>query len=252
MPTPTVINQWRYSDAIRRPVWDNKYFEDDFNYNPSSSKVGGGATSGTAGDANTLNTKYNLFEYAVIGTQTTVAPSLDAYGLNFAMTATNGQGGELTLGRTALSPAQYIIGTDKAFFMEWQFKVGVVGGVNPLIIGFMKEQAFNATLSTYTDFAAIGIVGTSGHLQTETQIGSAGVVTTDTTQLAVNATPFRLKILVDATGNVTYQINDADVTVSVPYQFTNGISVIPFMRWTIDATTTTQVSANYFACGFQS
>ena len=58
----------------------------------------------------------------------------------------------------------------------------------------------------------------------ETQIASAGVVTTDTTQLAVDATMFQVTVLVDAFGNVTYQINGSAPTVvaATQYQFANG------------------------------
>jgi hypothetical protein len=252
MPTPTVINQWRYSDAINRTFWDNKYFEDQFQFQPASSKVGGGAATGTAGDNNVLVTKQNLWEWNVIGTQTILAPSNDSFGLNLVQDQTNGDGIELCLGQTALTPASYIIGTDRAFFMECEFKVQDVSGVNPLIIGFRKVQAFDATLSNYTDFVALGIVGTAAKYQTETQIGSAGVVTTDTTQTATDGAIFRLKILVSATGVVTYQINDVAPTVVAAYTFTNGLQVIPFIR-SIEASDITSESAiDYFAVGYQS
>lgn len=252
MPTPTVINQYRFSDAINRRYWDNKYFEDEFKFQPVTSKVAGGAATGTAGDNNVLFTKFNAFEWNVIGTQTILAPSIDAVGLNFVQDVNSGDGSEFCMGQTALTTASYIIGTSPAFYMEFEWTVGVVGGVNPLIIGFRKAQAFNATLSTYTDFVALGIVGTAGHIQSQTQIGSAGVITTDTTQLAVNVTKFRLKILVDSQGNVTYQFNDSPVTVSVAYKFTTGLTVVPFWRVVESATTTTQASCSYMSIGFQS
>lgn len=252
MPTPTVINKWRYSDAINRRYWDQKYFEDEFEFQPITAKVGGGAATGTAGDNNVLYTKFNAWEWNVIGTQTILAPSNDAFGLNLVQDNTAGDGIELTMGQTALTPASYIIGTNPAFFLECEFKVQDVSGVNPLIIGFRKVQAFDATLSNYTDFVALGIVGTAAKYQTETQIGSAGVVTTDTTQTATDGAIFRLKIMVSSSGVVTYQINDADPTVVAAYTFTNGLQVIPFIRVVEAADVTTQASIDYFAMGYQS
>lgn len=252
MPTPTVINQYRYSDVINRAFWDNKYFEDEFQFQPITAKVGGGAATGTAGDNNVLYTKQNAWQWNVIGTQTILAPSLDTFGLNLVQDQTAGDGIELCLGQNALNPASYIIGTDNAFFMECNFQVQDVSGANPLLIGFRKVQAFDATLANYTDFASIGIVGTAGHLQIQTQLATGGVVTTDTTQLAVDGTAFRLKIKVSSSGVVTYQINDQDPTIVAAYTFANNLQVMPFIRFTEAADITTQAAINYFAMGFQS
>lgn len=252
MPTPTVINQYRYSDSINRRYWDNKYFFDEFKFQPITAKVGGGAATGTAGDNNILFTKFNAWEWNVIGTQTILAPSNDTFGLNLVQDNTAGDGIELCMGQTALTPASYIIGTDNAFFMECEFKVQDVSGINPLIIGFRKVQAFDSTLANYTDFVAFGIVGTAGHVQSQTQIATGGVVTTDTTQLAVDGGVVRFKINVSSTGVVTYQLNDQAPTVVAAYTFANGLQVIPFIRSVEAADITTQASIDYFAMGFQS
>lgn len=252
MPTPTVINQWRWSDALNRRYWDQTYFQDNFKFQPISAKVGGGAATGVAGDNNVLYTKFNAWEWNVIGTQTILAPSNDAFGLNLVQDVVSGDGIEIGMGKTALTPASYIIGTSPAFFMECEFKVATVTGVNPLIIGFRKVQAFDATLANYTDFVAIGIVGTGGKYQLQTQISTLGVTTTDTTQTGTNAATFRLKISVSAAGVVTYQINDAAPTVVAAYTFTSGLQVVPFIRCVQSATTSTQASIDYFAMGSQS
>lgn len=252
MPTPSVINQYRYSDSINRRYWDNKYFFETFDFQPVTAKVAGGAATGTAGDHNVLFTKFNAWEWNVIGTQTILAPSMDAFGLNLVQDNTDGDGIELCMGQTALTPASYTIGSDAAFFMECEFKVQDVSGINPLIIGFRKVQAFDATLSNYTDFVAIGIVGTAAKYQLETQLASGGVVTTDTTQTATDAAVFRLKISVSSAGVVTYQINDVAPTVVAAYTFANGLQVIPFIRSVEASDVTTQASIDYFAMGFQS
>jgi hypothetical protein len=219
---------------------------------PISASAVGGAATGAAGDHNVLYTKFNAYEYYVIGTQTVLAPSMDTFGLNLVQTATAGQGIELCLGTTALSSNSYVIGRDAAFFMKMNFKVQDASGANPLIIGFRTAAAFNATLSSYTDFAAIGIVGTAGHIQTETQLATGGVVTTDTTQLWADGEVHMLGIYVSSTGVVSYSIDGNAPTVVAAYTFANGLTVIPFARFTEAADLTTQASSNWLEIGFQS
>lgn len=252
MPTPSVISQYQYPQSINRRYWDNKYWFDNFQVNPITAKVGGGAATGTAGDLNVLYSAFGQYEWNVIGTQTILAPSLDAYGLNLVQDNTAGDGLELCMGQTALSPMAFTIGSDAAFFLQAVFKVQDVSGVNPLFIGFRKVQAFDATLANYTDFVSIGIVGTAAKIQTQTQLNTGGVVTTDTTQTASDGVPFQLKIMVSALGVVTYQYNYATPTVVAAFTFDSGDVVIPFIRFTEAADITTQAATNYLECGFQS
>lgn len=253
MPTPSVIKQYQYSDSINRRYWDQDYWFDNFQVNPITAAVGGGAATGVAGDNNVLYTAFGQYEWNVIGTQTILAPKLDAFGLNLVQDATAADGIELCMGQTILSPMAFTIG-EPAFFVQAQFSVQDVSGCNPLIIGLRKAQAFNATLSSYTDFATIGIVGTAGHIQIQTQVNTGGVTTTDTTQVAVDGAVFQLKIKVSSTGVVTYEYNYAAPTV-IPvaaFQFDSGDVVIPFIRFTQAADITTQAATNYLEMGFQS
>lgn len=254
MPTPTVIKQFQYSDAINRRYWDQKYLFDNFKLQPVTAKVAGGAATGTAGDNNVLYTAFGQYEWNVIGTQTILAPSNDTVGLNLVQDNTAGDGIELCAGRTALCPYAFTIGDDAAFFLQAKFTVQDASGCNPLIIGFLKAQAFNATLASYTDFASIGIQGTSNpnKIQIETNLNSAGAVTTDTTNTVADAATFQLQINVSATGVVTYQYNYATPTVVAAFTFDDGDVVIPFIRFTEAADITTQASISYLECGYQS
>lgn len=254
MPTPSVIKQYQYPDAINRRVWDQKYLFDNFQLQPISAKVAGGAATGTAGDNNVLFTANAQYEWFVIGTQTILAPALDTFGLNLVQDAVSGDGIELLVGQTALSPFAFIIGSDAAFFMTFVFKVQDASGVNPGIIGFRKAQAFDATLANYTDFATIGIVGTANPntLQIQTQIATGGVVTTNTTQTVADGATTALTVKVSAAGVVTYQINYAAPTVTAAYTFANALTVVPFVRFTEAADVTTQFSTNYLEIGYQS
>ena len=253
MPTPTVIKQYQYSDAINRRYWD-KYWFDTFSVNPITAKVGGGAATGTAGDNNVLYTQFGAYETNVIGTQTILAPSLDAFGLNLVQDNTAADGIEICMGQTALSPMAFTINQDAAFFLQAVFKVQDASGTNPLIIGLRKVQAFDATLANYTDFASIGIVGTANPntVQIQTQLNTGGVVTTNTTQTVADGATVQFKIKVSSTGVVTYELNYATPTVVAAFTFDSGDIVIPFIRFTEAADITTQASCNYLEMGFQS
>lgn len=254
MPTPSVIKQYGYSDSINRRYWDNRYWFDNFTVNPITAKVGGGAATGTAGDNNVLYTRFGAYETNVIGTQTILAPKLDSFGLNLVQDAVSGDGIELCMGQTSLSPCAYTINQDASFFLQAVFKVEDASGTNPLIIGFRKAQAFDATLANYTDFAAIGVVGTANPntIQTLTQLNTGGVVTTNTTQTVADAATIQLKVKVSSTGVVTYEYNYATPTVVAAFTFDPNDVVIPFVRFTEAADVTTYASCNYFECGFQS
>lgn len=254
MPTPTVIQQYAYWQAINRRTWDQKYMFDNFAVNPVTAAVGGGAATGVAGDTNVLYTQNNCYEYNVIGTQTILAPKLDSFGLNLVQDATSGDGCELSLGQTSLSPFAFTVGSDAAFFMQALFKVEDASGVNPLIIGFRKAQAFDAALANYTDFASIGIVGTSNpnKVQIQTQLNGGGVTTTDTTNTVSDGSVFQVKIKVSASGVVTYEFNYGLPTVVAAFSFDAGDVVIPFIRFTEAADVTTQAAINYLEIGYQS
>lgn len=254
MPTPTVINKYRYSDVINRRYWD-KYFFSNMSINPVISKLGGGAAAGASGETDIWTDGKSIFEYYNIVGNTNLGPQIDstAFGLNLAPDATNTHGVEYNTGTTVLNNFTFTIdtsgATQNAFFLKGQFKIAAVAGCT-LLMGFRKVAANNATLSSYTDFAAIGNI--AGDLETQTQIATGGVVTTDTTQNASNATMFEICVNVDAFGNVTYQINGQAPTASVAYQFANGITVMPFIRVIQNSTTTSYAACNYFECGYQS
>lgn len=252
MPTPSVIKQYQYSDAINRREWDNRYLFDNFAINPVTSKLAGGAATGTAGDTNIMFTQFGMYEYCIVGTQTAVAPVIDTFGLNLTMTGTSGQGIEVTAGRTALCPYAFTVGTDPAFAVEAFFKVQDASGCNPLVVGFLKAQAFATAISSYTDYAMIGIIGTGAAIETQTNLNSAGAVTTDTTQTWADGATNSLKVLVSSTGVVTYQINSQAPTVTAAFTFNTGDVLIPFFRFVEAADVTTQASINYLECGFQS
>ncbi len=258
MPTPTVIKQWQYSDSINRRQWDSRYLFDSFAVDPVVSGVTSpGAPTGTAGNANALNSGTTMYRWYVIGTQTTLAPVLDTAGLGLNLVqdaAAGGDGLELCVGNPLYSPMAFTIGTDAAFFIQASFICQDTSGTNPLIIGFRRAVAFDATLANYTDFATIGLVGTANPntIQIQTQVNTLGVTTTNTTQTVADATRVQFKVSVSAAGVVTYQVNYAAPTVTAAFTFDTGDVVIPFVRFAQAADLTTYASCNLLECGFQS
>ena len=254
MPTPTVINKYRFNDVISRRYWDNKYFFSNMSINPVISKLGGGAAAGASAETDIWTDGKSIFEYFNIVGNTNLGPKLDgSFGLNLATDATSTHGVEYNTGTTPQNNFTFLIDntgmTTPAFFLKGIFQIATIAGCT-LEMGFRKLAADNATLSSYTDFAAFGPI--AGEFETQTQLASGGVITTDTTVAGANATQFELVVFVDAFGNVTYQLNGDAVITTVPYQFANGLTVMPFLRIIQNSTTTATASCNYFECGFQS
>ena len=253
MPTPTVIDKYRYSDVINRRYWD-RYFFSNMSVNPVVTKVGGGAAAGGSAETDVWTDSKSIFEQYVIVGNTNIGPKLDgSFGLNLAPDATSTHGVEYGTGITPQNNYNFLIDTSgnttPAFFIKGVFKVATVAGCT-LELGFRKQQAYATALATYTDFASFGSI--AGEFESQTQIATAGVVTTDSTQAATDATQFEIGVLVDAYGNVTYTLNGQKPTVVAAYQFANALTVVPFLRIIQNATTTATASCNYFECGFQS
>jgi hypothetical protein len=227
------------------------------NVNPANVLVGGGAAAGASAEVDVMIDNKNAFEYFNIVGNTNIGPKLDgSFGLNLAADATATHGVEYDTGITPQNPFTFTIdntgATTPAFFLKGIFKIATVAGATgcTLAMGFRKLAARNATMSNYTDFATIGTL--AGEYKTVTNLAAAGTITTDTTVATVNAAIFEIAVFVDAFGNVTYQLNGATPPVVVPYQFANGLVVMPFLRVTQAASTTATASCNYFECGFQS
>jgi hypothetical protein len=253
MPTPTVINKYRYSDVINRRYWD-KYIFSNMSVNPTISKVGGGAAAGGSGETDTMNDTKTILEYYNIVGNAKLGPQLDgSFGLDLSSTATSTHGVEYNTGVTPQNNFTFLIDTSgattPAFFLRTTLKMATAAGAT-IELGFRKLQANNATFTSYTDYATIGVI--AGEFEINTQIASGGAVITDTTQAPADATAFEIAVFVDSMGNVTYQINGQPPVVTAAYQFANALTVMPFLRIVQNATTTATVSCNYFECGFQS
>ena len=188
--------QYQYTDAVPRRYWDGKYIYENFQQNAATSKVGGGAAGGTAGNRNVLILPTTAFEYGILGAQTITAPVITAAGLNLgSMDQTADDGLELNHGILASQIPSFIIGTDQAFFLRARFSIGSVAGTDDCAVGFRNIAANQANIDDYADMAVLNVI--SGDIVIETIKSSAATVTTDTTQNWADGETHELRINVE-------------------------------------------------------
>jgi len=227
MPTPTVINKWRWSDAISRNFWDGNYQYENWKQSPITANLLGGATSGTL--TNVLYTPYIQLEYKPIGTQTILAPSLVSISeglsaLNIGMTQTDDVGVEFCPGILNSNHMAFNIGVSAAFFFRVKFSIADVSGTDDCAIGFRGVQAYQAAIDDYTDMAVLNVI--SGNITIETILNGAATVSTDTTNNWADTETHQLEVFVSNTGVVTYTIDNAAPIVTADYTFTNDLYVV--------------------------
>lgn len=244
------IKQFQYSDVIQRRYWDTKYVYENFQQNGATSKVGGGAAGGTAGDNNVLILPTTAFEYSILGTQTITAPVITAAGLNLgSMDQTADDGLELNHGILSSQIPSFITGTDPAFFLRCRFSIADVSGTDDCAVGFRQVAANQANIDDYANMAVLNVI--SGNIDIETILASAATVTTDTTQNWADTETHELMILVDEDGNVTYTIDGQAPTVTAAYQFPDGTNVMPFFFFLQNTDIAGAVPIMIWECGHQ-
>lgn len=254
MPTPTVVNQWRWSDAISRNVWDQNYQYENWKNIPITAAKAGGATSATA--TNILYTRNLCLEYQPLGAgQTILAPvvvsvSEGVSALNIGLDQTDDEGVELCAGIINSNPMAFKIGDSRAFFIRVRFSIADVSGTDDCAIGFRKVQAYEAAIDDYDDMAVLNVI--SGDIKIETIVGDAATVVTDTTQNWADGETHQLEVNVSSAGVVTYKIDNADPTVTAAYTFTDALYVVPFIYFLNASDLAGAVNILEYECGFQS
>lgn len=250
MPTREDIKKFQYSDAIHRSIWDSRYQQEEWETGPVTSKIGGGAAGGTAGDENFLLTPKTCLQYHIIGTQTITAPTAIAAGLDLGtMDATNGDGLEINPGVLTSNPFAWKVGTDDAFFIRVRATIATVAGTDDFAVGFRKQEANQAAIDDYADMAVLNII--AGDIYTETIVGDAATVSTDTTDDWSDAETHWIEIQVSSAGVVSYLIDNAEPTTVVDYTFTDALTLIPFVYFQENATTAGSLPITW-ECGFVS
>ena len=126
-------------------------------------------------------------------------------------------------------------------------------GAAPYVIGFRKSEANNATFANYTDYAAIGMNAGSSvtNIVTMTELNSGGQTVTDTTDAwGGDGSNNTLRVLVDASGNVTYTINGSAPSASAAFQFDTPDVVCPFIHL-FHSANPTEVNITSIKVGYQ-
>ena len=254
MPTPSVIKQYNYSDAISRNVWDENYQYENWQSIPITAAKAGGASSGTA--TNVLYTPNLYLEYQPKGTQTILAPvvvsvSEGVSALNIGMDQTDNDGVELCAGIINSNKMAFKICEDAAFFFRVRFSIQTVAGTDDCAIGFRKVEAYQANIDDYADMAVLNVI--SGNITIETILSGAATVSTDTTDNWTDGQTHQLEVFVSNSGVVTYTIDNVAPTVTAAYTFTDGLYVVPFIfMLNANASQVGECNILEWECGFQS
>lgn len=229
---------------IRDTKIDRRYMFDTFGTGPFLSAAApetGAAVSATTDRV--VGSAYNLFRVAVCGgNQALLAPFKAAgTGWDISHDLTNNDEIEM-FPAGALStdcPQAYTVGTDAAFFFRVKLTVADASGAELLQIGFRKQAAVTQagdadppTLGDYTDYAVIGLRGTSATnlIKIATNINNGGETLTDTTMTWADAAQKILMVKVSSAGVITYEVNGAAPTATASATFDTGDVMIPFLK----------------------
>lgn len=214
-----------------------------------------GVATGANGDVNLMYLQQGvLMEQFIIGTQTIIGPRMDTNGLLVSLDLTVAEGAEYNFGAARTNSRHaFTIGTDAAFFFEIGLYINDMDGAAPYVIGFRKSEANNATFASYTDYAAIGMNAASSttNIVTITELNGGGQTITDTTDAwGGDGSTNTLRVLVDASGNVTYTINGSAPSASAAFQFDTPDVVVPFIHL-LHSASATQVNITSLKVGYQ-
>ena len=246
----------------------------DFASEPIPLQLAADGTVAAAGDNE--NTVHHFIggtlESNVTGALTTDLPV-------FAKEATNGPGMNTPLlsadavamefGQGVLTSAhmEFTIGTSPAFFVRLKADIPDVSDYDVVAVGFRKQGAYQniTTPAThalgYDDLCTIGIHDGAGAINTVSELNNSGSATvTDTTDAWTDGLQVDMKVLVSATGVVTFQHDVASAgTLAAPtavgtFTFDTGDVVIPYFVIvpTLDiGASGDAISLISYECGYQ-
>ncbi len=216
----------------------------------------GGAATGATGALNLMLLEQGVtMEQFILGAgQTIISPRWGTVGLNIALDLVNNEGAEYNFGAVRTdSPFAYVARTAAAFRFDVTLTVADVSGVEPLWMGFRKAEANNATFTSYTDYAVIGISAATGvdTVSNGARLNSGGAVLEDSGDAFTDGQSHKLSVLVDGSGNVTFEYDDVTLGGSpTAFQF-DADTVVPFIHFLHDATTPGTIQIEAIKIGFQ-
>ena len=220
-----------------------------FKTQPIATQTDGSIASGTSGETNVMVFPNANLEYVIKGTETLTVPALSTTGLNVALDQAVDEGLEISDGITAISPAAFVVGTDK-FYARLQFSIATVAGTDDCAFGFRKAEASQANLDDYDEMAVLNVI--SGDIKTETILNGGGTTTTDTTDDWADAETHELEVSVALDGTVSYKIDGAAPTAvaATDFKFDADEVVVPFFfMLQANAAQTGEVNLKHFEYG---
>ena len=195
----------------------------------------GSIFSGAAGEINQWGFRCgNTLTVHAIGTQTLLAPALNAAGLDVSGDQANNDGwsmrGRSVAALGTLNKDHFKVGTSPAFFFKVKFSIADVSGLDDLRCGFAKVEAHNADPDGLDELATMAVM--AGDIKTQTIINAASTVATDLTDPSdgdwADGATHTFKILVSAAGVVTYELDDTAPTGAVAFTFDDAEVVTPY------------------------
>lgn len=165
-------------------------------------------------------------------TAQTILPVMDTVGLDISGDQVSAEAYEMFAGVLGASGRPAVIGVDPAFYFCLTAKVADASGASDLHIGWRSAtQTQTGTITTYLNYATIGIEGTSDPNTIQLLTGNDDTdVVTDTTQTWADGATKKLCVNVSGAGAVTYTNDGAAPTATASFTFDDGDSVIPFVQ----------------------
>jgi len=171
----------------------------------------GGAAAANVGETDTLLFGSGAVMSLYQETAQTLMPVGAATGLDISCDLVNNEALQWVWGDSGdqYSPYAFKIGTH-AFYYESDITLPDISGTDFFGIYVRKYEAFNATFTSYTDYAFLGVIANAGLIRSYTDLNSGGSPTSTSTGITwADTERKKLRIEVALTGVVTFSVNGA-------------------------------------------
>lgn len=194
----------------------------------------GAAPAGTADVLGWMLSPTGSLNWTNIGTQTIVAPVLNATGLLIDQDDTATEGAHYSANQQTLGAQQFVVGKTEAMVAA----TVVMGDYTDaaFILGFRKKEAYNAVFNAYTDYATIGngssAAGTTyinGDLfVTRAELAGGGITETVSAVAPADGVSYTCWVKVDINGYVTAFVNGTSYPI-----YSSGTTQMKFAADTV-------------------
>lgn len=153
-------------------------------------------------------------------------PAATATGLDLAAGTNNDNDHfEMYMGVLGAVGRPITVGVDPAISLCVTVNITTVADFDLMNIGWRDATAVTASVTSYTDYCAIGIGSTAGQIYVNDKTTGG----TDTTDVAVGGTAKTYCTLLSSAGVCTYTNDGSAPSTTDPHTLTSGILVIPFI-----------------------